>query len=392
MRTELGNRATFTKGTYFSDGRPWWEWHQLPVDVGASPLSIAFAFVATHNHFVLDRGGKVFNRTAPVIKVPAEATVEDHLGLLGVLNSSTACFWLKQVSQPRGGSVDAPWSRTFEFTGTKLQEFPLPAELPLEWGRALDSFAQELCEVLPAEVLGSGPPSRDRLDAAHSVYSSIRVRMIAAQEELDWQTYRLYGLTDDDLTLAGQSQEASSEVLPGVLLGERAFEIVLARRVADGSEDTAWFTRHGSTPTTDIPDRFPPAYRSLVQRRLEVIESNPSIRLLERPEFKRRWAAESWESMERAALVDYVLDRLEDPGLWSGPSGPRAVSVAQLADAVRHDEEIQGALQLLYGTDVDVVKALTVLTTEEAVPYLAAWRYKPSGLVKRAEWEAVISS
>ena len=27
-----------------------------------TPLSIAFADVATHNHFVLDRGGKVFNR------------------------------------------------------------------------------------------------------------------------------------------------------------------------------------------------------------------------------------------------------------------------------------------------------------------------------------------
>ena len=25
-------------------------------------LSIAFAFVATHNHFVLDRGGKVFKQ------------------------------------------------------------------------------------------------------------------------------------------------------------------------------------------------------------------------------------------------------------------------------------------------------------------------------------------
>ena len=32
--------------------------------------SIAFAFVATHNHFVLDRGGKVFKQSAPVIKLP----------------------------------------------------------------------------------------------------------------------------------------------------------------------------------------------------------------------------------------------------------------------------------------------------------------------------------
>ena len=35
----------------------------------ALPSQSAFAFVATHNHFVLDRGGKVFNRSAPVIKL-----------------------------------------------------------------------------------------------------------------------------------------------------------------------------------------------------------------------------------------------------------------------------------------------------------------------------------
>ncbi len=70
-----------------------------------SPLSITFAFVATHNHFVLDRGGKVFNRSAPVIKLPDTATEADHLALLGLLNSSTACFWMKQV--PRHGDPPA---------------------------------------------------------------------------------------------------------------------------------------------------------------------------------------------------------------------------------------------------------------------------------------------
>ena len=67
-----------------------------------TPLSIAFAFVATHNHFVLDRGGKVFKQSAPVIKLPPDATEEDHLALLGLLNSSTACFWMKQVFYPKG--------------------------------------------------------------------------------------------------------------------------------------------------------------------------------------------------------------------------------------------------------------------------------------------------
>ena len=67
-----------------------------------TPLSMVFAFVATHNHFVLDRGGKVFNRSAPIIKLPANATEAEHLALLGLLNSSTVCFWMKQVLQDKG--------------------------------------------------------------------------------------------------------------------------------------------------------------------------------------------------------------------------------------------------------------------------------------------------
>ena len=75
----------------------------------AYPAIIAFAFVATHNHFVLDRGGKVFKQSAPVIKLPEGATEDDYLALLGVLNSSTACFWLKQVSHRQGRQRDWRW-------------------------------------------------------------------------------------------------------------------------------------------------------------------------------------------------------------------------------------------------------------------------------------------
>ena len=72
----------------------WWEWSRFQRERFQTPLSIAFAFVATHNHFVLDRGGKVFNRSAPVIKLPAGSSEDDHRALLGFLNSSTACFWM----------------------------------------------------------------------------------------------------------------------------------------------------------------------------------------------------------------------------------------------------------------------------------------------------------
>jgi hypothetical protein len=83
-------------------GLTWWEWQELYTAKLRTPLSIAFAFVATHNHFVLDRGGKVFKQSAPVIKLPEGASEDDHLALLGVLNSSTACFWLKQNSHNKG--------------------------------------------------------------------------------------------------------------------------------------------------------------------------------------------------------------------------------------------------------------------------------------------------
>ncbi|MBB1246936.1 BREX-2 system adenine-specific DNA-methyltransferase PglX, partial [Streptomyces durbertensis] len=131
-RTTLGHRATFSKGTYFSDGRPWYEWHQVTSSPGSHPWSIAFAEITTHNHFALDRDGKVFNRTAPVVKLREDASEEEHLQLLGVLNSSTACFWLKMVSHDKGsqgvneGYKSQAWERFYVFTSTKLQGLPLP--------------------------------------------------------------------------------------------------------------------------------------------------------------------------------------------------------------------------------------------------------------------------
>lgn len=387
-RTELGNRATFTKQTYFAEGRPWYEWHQLPRDDGADDRALTFAFVATHNHFVLDRGGKVFKQSAPVIKLPAGATEDEYLDLLGLLNSSTACFWLKQVCHDKGnggyggGIADQEWERFFEFTGTKLQEFPLPSRLPRDRAHHLDALAQRATLSLPAEVLRGGV-SRTSLGQARESWRRRRAQMIFEQEELDWEVYRLYGLVDEDLTYTGSGIEQ-------VELGQRVFEIALARKVADGSEETAWFERHGSTPITEIPAEWPEDYRVLVQKRLDVIASDPFIGLLERPEYKRRWQSPTFDDLLPDALRDYILDRLEVEALWSDASGLGVLSVAQLADRVRGDADLVEAVRLLRdAVEVDLTKELGRLLTDESVPFLAALRYKDSGLRKRAEWEAV---
>ena len=48
-------------------GRPFYEHLEHYDSKLKTPLSITFAFVATHNNFVLDRGGKVFKQSAPII-------------------------------------------------------------------------------------------------------------------------------------------------------------------------------------------------------------------------------------------------------------------------------------------------------------------------------------
>jgi hypothetical protein len=64
--------------------------------------------------------------------------------------------------------------------------------------------------------------------------------------------------------------------------------------------------------------------------------------------------------------------------------------VAQLADRVRGDEHLVEAVRLLLGAvDVDLTRELGMLISDEAVPFLAANRYKDSGMRKRDEWEQV---
>src|SRR5712691_1355704 len=391
LRTVMSRRVDYQQ-TLAERGLRWFDHSMFFPARFRVALSIAFAFVATHNHFVLDRGGKVFKQSAPVIKLPKGASEDDHLALLGVLNSSTACFWLKQNSQAKAGTSNTsgggdrwspePWFERYEFTGTTLEDFPLPGSLPLDRPRYLDTCAQEMSALTPVVVTRDLIPTRVGFTSAESTTEALRRRMIAFQEELDWEVYQLYGLLDDNLTYPNSDP-------PEINLGERAFEIAIARKAASGEEETAWFTRHGSTPITEIPERWPADYRELVQRRLDLIESSPFIRLLERPEYKRRWAQEPWEKRQERALREWLLDRLEDRRFWFDPQGrPRPRSIAQLADEVTRDADLMSVLELWEGRpDVPVTQSLARLMTDEAVPFLASYRYKDSGLRKREDWE-----
>ena len=357
----------------------WMEYAVLSSHRLTSERSIAFAVVATHNHFVRVTQGAVCKETAQVVTLPMGSGLGRFLGVLGALNSSTVCFWLREHCYPKGGAAE-PWMNRYQFNGNSVAEVPLPLKLPVGSGTLLDALGSELADTESA-LATKGVPSVGLLTEVGRTRGSLLRRMIARQEELDWEVYASYGLLDEALVYAGEP--------PEVTLGERAFEIVLARKIAAGEESTAWFDRHGSTPITDIPAHWPADYRELVQRRIDAIESVDAIRLLEAPEYKRRWATEPFEKQADRALRGWLLDRLEDRSLWFTSQGQvRPQSVSQLADTLGRDPEFRSVVDLWQARrDTDLEAALTTLVDTEAVPYLAALRLKEPGLRKFADWQ-----
>ncbi|MFF8593720.1 BREX-2 system adenine-specific DNA-methyltransferase PglX [Streptomyces sp. NPDC015220] len=375
-------------------GIPWSDYTFHKADRIEAPHLIAFSFMATHNHFVLERSGNVLNHSAPVVKLREGGAEQDYLGLLGLLNSSTAGFWLKQVSHNKGSTVDSkgarqstvPFEDFYEFTGTKLQEFPLPAEHPTGHAAVLDALAGRLATVSPATVVAKASPTGDVLRNAKACWESTRARMIALQEELDWQVYSLYNLHTEDLRL---SENPDDPQIPELSLSERAFEIALARRVVAGEASDDWFKRHNSTPITEIPAHWPASYRQVVQKRIDAIESNRAIGMIERPEYKRRWATEGWDALQEKALRSWLLDRMESRDLWFDENAqPTILTLARLTDALSRDEDFVSVAKL-YAPRKELAKVVAELITDEHVPFLSALRYKPSGLKKRADWEEV---
>jgi hypothetical protein len=388
-RTTLGRNLLFGGKTKIAGGLKWYEYGRLTASKLRTSLSLLFAFVSTQNQFALDRGGNVFKQSAPLIKLPEGSNEDTHLGLLGMLQSSTAAFWLRQVCYPKGGNQvgtdgartrPTSWDVYYEYDSTKVSQLPLPTGRPLELATAIQSAADERSIFLPGIVVARGIPSRAALDSARLQAEALLLLMIALQEELDWQVYHLQGLLDESLTLP-------IDQVPPVHLGERAFEILMARAMEIGELQTEWFTRHRSTPRTTIPEHWPEPYRAVVQHRLDTIGRDRDIALIEQPEYKRHWNLLPWEELEEEALRSWLLDRLEDPRYW--PTNPAALtSVKRLADALRHDAEFLQVAELYrHRADFDRTELVEELVGKESVPFLPVLRYKECGLRKRADWE-----
>ena len=354
-------------------GLPWYGFQELYTEKLKDYRSIVFSFVSTHNNFSYDEEGCIFKQTAPILKFSLSDGESIFFNVLGVLNSSLVCFWLRSTCSKKEDRGEN-WSVRYEFDSTKVGRVPIPS---------VDEYFGGIAKKIDALSKDSENFESDVLKKISSVTDVVAEKQnslnkaISLQEELDWHCYRLYGVLDEDLCYQGSP--------PAVKLGERAFEIALARRMAVGETETVWFERHGSTPITEIPDHWPADYRELVKRRLKVIEENRWVKLVEKPEYKRRWNREPWEKRQQRALKEWLLDRLEEE---VKANGPVLITGAQLADGVRHDEKFQQVAELYTHNQLfDAQQLVTELIAIDEVPQMAPARLKPVAIKKFRAWQ-----
>lgn len=396
----LRNRTVFGKNIE-AGGRPWWIHLEHYGSKLRTPLSVVFAFKATHNHFVFDRGGKVFKQTAPIVKLQPGATEGEHLVLLAQLNSSTACFWIKQVAQCLGaqgvneGMKSEMWEQFYEHDGTKLESFPLIATEH----STLESFARRLDALARARIKDSSRAALDScaIQGSTALRAQLNTRrehdlshlfqMVALQEELDWLCYKLYGLDPE-------AEIRDPENVPPFRPGLRPFEISLAQEDAErraaiscGNEPdeapSAWFERHGWEPYLSL-DSLSPEDRRISEARIERTAASRDLALIEQPTYKRRWYMPKYEEEEREAMNLWLADKIE---AWT-KDRKEPFTVRQAAAALRADPGLLAVGELLTGrSDFDIDTLVGDRIRADAVPNLKHHLFKPDGLLKRAAWE-----
>ena len=293
-------------------------------------------------------------------------------------------MWMKESCRPKGGDHvgkegarvrKTPWDERYAFSSNPMKKFPLTESFPSELGEKLHELGKAMTNLLQQVQLA---PDELTIASIRHDYANLRSRAIALQEELDWECYVLYGLTEEAVVY----EETDP---PSLALGERAFEIAMARRMSSEGTTTTWFTRHSSLPIEELPKHWPLGYRNLVEQRIALINSNSDVSLIEKPEYKRRWNTECWDVHEKRALRNWLLSRLELIGHESWKSG--LISIAKLTESALLDSDFTRVATLFKDrTDFDLSLLVAELVESEAAPALPVLRYKASGMRKHEIW------
>ena len=346
----------------------------------------------------MSEGAAWFKDSVKIIQLRSTSTRDESLFVLGVLNASTASYWLRGRFKGTG-NVRELWEERIQID-EKLGGFPVPQ---LERSRialladALTECARQRAAQAPSAVIEQVNALSGSLDealaAAREKYTHLTHRMVALQEELDWTSYVAYGLVDVALVDCVDDIES-------LCPGHRPFEIVHARTDAVSGEDekSLWWSRHGHERSTEVPAAYSDAQRTRLLTRVELIESDARLALIESPSYKRRWNKIDWQAEVRNAAGQWLANRLENlfahpaagvPG--EHPSAPRPYRLEEIAAAFGRDPAavIVAGLWSSTGHAVDVARVVEDVLLSSALPDNPNRLYTKAGLVKRGQWSRV---
>jgi len=404
FRSVLRERKMFGK-TASEAGINWYEYRYIEKDRASASGLVAFAYVATHNHFALLSQRVVTNQHATVVRFSASTSEDERFALIGLLNSSIAAFWLKQVCQPKqmtagdGVRIESIAKVPHEFSATQMNNLPLPIRWDATIVNYLGTLAREICEhsdrlwnntpySVVDEALRESKELSTAIDAYKDEATQSMQRLVLLQEEIDFVTYVAYGVVDE--SQAGINAIKHGD---GIEPGERPFCMIQQE-----NED-------GFSVPESIPESWPEHLKLLWEQRIELIRDSAEMRVIEVSNYKRRWigrqgkynhAQNTDEVLE--ACREWMLDRLESffgLGAEFDSTTTRAskvdvglFSIAALADLCRSDQYFHSVAEF-YCDDVayDLQGLVSDLVQHDSVPFLPVSRYKQTGIAKRNSWE-----
>ena len=396
-RSLLAARTMFKK-TIAEHGKVWFEHLEHYGSRVASTTKIAFASIATHNHFALFEGAALFNSKAPVITLSRQAADARH-NIVATLSSSIACYWMKDRFQPRGATWanrnhPDPERAAYEFSVGGLKRYPVPKSAIAssrlrELGAELHGLAEARSIVLdPAywqdsQSLNSSQALRARLAGRWQEHDRLRQRQVFVQEEIDWLLYYLCGLTSEPLL----SPDGGPCRLPR---GQRAFEIILGHRSFVRSRGRLLSPTKAECETGETT--LPTEYVETTSRRENAIENVPTLAELESYMYKRLWRdteenvpeEQYRKKLEQAQLWEAVVDRVAGAAACKD----RPFSAGRIASDLMESTPFHVLLEVLTNArDFSIEEVVRRAIDEWAVPSHTYHIYSDDGLAKRAAWE-----
>ncbi|MCL2823275.1 MAG: BREX-2 system adenine-specific DNA-methyltransferase PglX, partial [Polyangiaceae bacterium] len=383
LRTLVLSTVSFSGVTRREAGDKPWLWYRWMPERYRVAFSIAFAEVSTQNHFVLDRGGSVFTDTAPVIKLRKDASETDHFELVGLLNSSLACFWMKQVCTARGGQEG--WKTRIQFSFGKLRQFPVSDERSrtIPYVDKLDDLGRRrvarsvlsLIDALGSEMSASA--LRDAIIGRRVADYSDLLMVIGLQEELDWLCYAIYGLDDgSDVVSVEDVEPCEITWLPWCL--------DFADEDRPNAEPSGWWKYHGWQPCSEIPSCVSDKLRVRIENRRRRAAITRGIGLIENCNYKRGWEMPSYEEDEYCALSGWLADMVEGAAMTC----TLAFTVVDIVSILSTDSRVQAVCEVMGDSDQHAIGSrFAAILDGNSLPNHRFHVFKPSGLEKLDAWE-----